>query len=66
MTHVASLTLRRENSAPVDTIGGVPSPLVLCDRLLTLAQEAERAGCAITAEHLIHLAHSVLDEKRAH
>ncbi len=42
----------------------VPSPLVLCDRLLSLAQDADRAGCAVTAERLLHLAHAVLDEKR--
>jgi hypothetical protein len=40
------------------------SPLVLCDRLLTLAQDAERAGFAVTAEHLLHLAHTVFEEKR--
>lgn len=39
------------------------SPLVLCDRLLTLAQDADRAGFAITAEHLLQLAHTVLEEK---
>jgi hypothetical protein len=43
----------------------VPSPLVLCDRLLTLAQDADRAGCAVTAEQLLHLAHVVLDERVA-
>ncbi len=42
----------------------VPSPLVICDRLLSLAQDADRAGCAVTAEHLLQLAHAVLDEKR--
>ena len=41
-----------------------PSPLVLCDRLLTLAQDADRAGYAVTAEHLLHLAHTVFEEKR--
>lgn len=41
-----------------------PSPLLICDRLLSLAQDADRAGCAETAEHLFHLAHTVLDEKR--
>lgn len=41
-----------------------PSPLVLCDRLLTLAQDADRAGFAITAEHLLHLAHTVFEEQR--
>jgi hypothetical protein len=40
-----------------------PSPLLLCDRLLALAQEADRAGCCVTAEHLFHLAHTVLDER---
>lgn len=39
-----------------------PSPLILCDRLITLAQEADRAGFAITAEHLVHLAESVFEE----
>jgi hypothetical protein len=40
-----------------------PSPLLLCDRLLSLAQDADRAGCAVTAEHLFHLAHAVFDER---
>jgi hypothetical protein len=39
------------------------SPLILCDRLLSLAQDADRAGLAITAEHLLHLAHAVFDER---
>ena len=42
--------------------GPSPSPLVLCDRLLRLAEDAERAGCAVTAEHLLFLAHTVLEE----
>jgi hypothetical protein len=42
----------------------IPSPLMLCDRLLTLAQDADRAGLAITAEHLLHLAHGVFDEPK--
>lgn len=41
-----------------------PSPLVLCDRLLALAQDADRAGYAVTAEHLLHLAHTVFEETR--
>jgi hypothetical protein len=41
----------------------VPSPLMLCDRLLTLAEDADRAGCAATAEHLLQLAHSVFEEQ---
>ncbi len=43
-----------------------PSPLVLCDRLISLAQDADRAGFSVTAEHLVHLAHIVLEEKREH
>jgi hypothetical protein len=39
------------------------SPLLICDRLLALAQDADRAGCSVTAEHLFHLAHTVLDER---
>lgn len=39
-----------------------PSPLVLSDRLLTLAQDADRAGFQVTAEGLLQLAHRVLDE----
>jgi hypothetical protein len=40
-----------------------PSPLMLCDRLLTLAQEADRAGYAVTAEQLLQLVEKVFDEK---
>lgn len=39
-----------------------PSPMILSDRLLSLAQEAERAGCFETAEHLLYLAHTVFDD----
>ncbi len=38
------------------------SPLVLCDRLITLAQDADRAGFPVAAEHLLYLASEVLDE----
>ena len=42
----------------------LPSSLMLCDRLLTLAQDADRAGYGITAEHLLTLAlHTVFEEK---
>ena len=41
------------------------SPLVLADRLLALAQDADRAGFIGTAQHLLSLAHSVFDEKPA-
>lgn len=39
------------------------SPLILCDRLLTLAQDADRAGFSVTAEHLLYLADSIFEEK---
>lgn len=40
------------------------SPLMLCDRLITLAQDADRAGLAVTAGHLVHLARGVFDDQR--
>ena len=40
-----------------------PSVLMMSDRLISLAQEADRAGYSMTAEHLVFLAHSVFDEK---
>jgi hypothetical protein len=42
-----------------------PSPLILCDRLIALAQEADRAGHLTTATQLLRLAHTVLDEEAA-
>jgi hypothetical protein len=44
------------------------SELVLSDRLITLAKDADRAGYTHTAEHLLTLACSVFDEaqKKAH
>ncbi|MBV9783633.1 MAG: hypothetical protein JO264_07410 [Acidisphaera sp.] len=41
---------------------GVTSPLVLSDRLLALAQAADRAGLPSTADRLVTLAHDVFDE----
>ena len=38
------------------------SPLVLSDRLITLAQAADRAGFTGTAEQLVALACTVFDE----
>ena len=37
------------------------SPLVLCDRLLTLAEDVDRAGFRALAEHLLELADEVLE-----
>ena len=39
------------------------SPLVLSDRLLTLAEEAYAAGYQAAAQRLVRLAFSVLDAK---
>jgi hypothetical protein len=53
------------------TATGVPgkpavSELILSDRLIALAEEADRAGYTDTAEHLITLACSVFDEAPGH
>jgi hypothetical protein len=39
-----------------------PSKLVFSDRLLRLAEDADRAGYSVTADQLVYLAHSVLLE----
>ena len=39
------------------------SPLVLADRLITLAQDADRAGYQDSATRLIGLAYAVFDEQ---
>jgi hypothetical protein len=44
-------------------ISAKASPLVLSDRLITLAQDADRAGFAVTAEHLVYLAHTIFEER---
>ena len=51
-----------QNAKPVPV-----SPLVLADRLISLAQDADRAGYAQSATHLLGLAYAVFDEtpKRA-
>ncbi len=46
---------------PVATLHPV-SPLVLSDRLIALAQAADRAGFIGTAEQLVTLACTVFDE----
>jgi hypothetical protein len=42
------------------------SPLVIADRLISLAQEADRAGYAASAHRLLTLAYAVYDEKPQH
>jgi hypothetical protein len=44
------------------TLGVATSPLMLSDRLLTLAEDAGRAGFQITADRLVRLAYRVFDE----
>jgi hypothetical protein len=39
------------------------TPLVLADRLIALAQEADRAGYAQSATRLLGLAYAVFDEE---
>jgi hypothetical protein len=48
-------------SLAVPPMAPVISPLVLCDRLLRLAEDADHAGFPVAAEHLLHLADDVLD-----
>ena len=40
------------------------SPMILSDRLLSLAEAADRAGYQDTADRLVLLAHKVFDERR--
>ena len=42
------------------------SPLVLADRLISLAQDADRAGYARSASRLLGLAYAVFDEEPQH
>ena len=42
------------------------SPLLLCDHLISLAQEADRAGYPNTAGHLVALVDGMFDEPRLH
>ncbi len=42
-----------------------PSPLLLCDKLITLAQQADRAGYPITAHHLALLVETMFEEPPA-
>ncbi len=53
MSHLATA----DRSAPQ------ASPLVLCDRLISLAQDADRAGFIATAERLVRLAHTMFEER---
>lgn len=52
------LTSSSPNSVPADHF----SPLVLIDRLIALAEEADRAGMETAAGRLVRLAYAVCDE----
>ncbi len=41
------------------------SPLILADRLITLAQDADRAGYAAAASRLVGMVYDVFDERPA-
>lgn len=41
-----------------------PSPLLLCDHLIALAQEADLAGYPNTAAHLVALVDGMFEETR--
>lgn len=42
--------------------GPLITPLILSDRLLQMAKDADRAGYRTSARRLVRLAHSVLDD----
>jgi hypothetical protein len=50
------------NTVHIEAAAARISPLVLSDRLLTLAQDADRAGLRAAADKLVHLAHAVCDQ----
>lgn len=56
--HTSHVTVHRPAAAPKCPF----SELVLSDRLIALAKDADRAGYTDTAEHLVSLACSVFDE----
>lgn len=43
----------------------IPSPLMLADRLISLAEDADRAGFRTAAIHLVGLVYAVLDDPGA-
>ena len=62
----AKTTHRQEDKKLSDTACTMPtrvavSPLLICDRLLTLAQDTDRAGLRGAAQHLLELVSEVLE-----
>lgn len=56
------MTQLATSPVPVSTASTI-SPLVIADRLITLAQDADRAGMVGAANRLIDLAYAVFDER---
>ncbi|HET7882394.1 MAG TPA: hypothetical protein VFL55_16020 [Acetobacteraceae bacterium] len=56
-----AMKLEAFHKAPVSQLVPV-SELMLSDRLLSLAEDADRAGYTVTAERLLRLACTVFDE----
>ena len=59
MPHQTALHTGTEAALPPVCV----SPLMLADRLLSLAQDADRAGMAKPAQRLLKLAYAVCNEK---
>ena len=59
--HCSDVNEQAQNTANV--AGGVVSPLVLADRLISLAQDADRAGLRGPAINLMRLAIDMCDER---
>jgi hypothetical protein len=58
-----NLTAAVAVAVPASASAGKLSPLLIADRLITLAQDADRAGYSATAERLIRLVNRVFDEE---
>jgi hypothetical protein len=60
-----STTLQTRNAPSLGYFPGAEtvSPLVLADKLLSLAQDADRAGYARPAERLLRLAYAICNER---
>ena len=51
------------STASADRQGSVVSPLMLSHQLLSLAEEAHRAGLPASATRLLRLAHTVCNDR---
>jgi len=53
-------------SASINCLPGIASPLVLSDRLIALAIDADRGGYMAAARHLVAIAHQVMEGPDRH